>query len=410
MTGFDLAHIRAQFPALNQMVDGKAPIFLDGPGGTQVPKSVTQAMSDYLNHTNSNLLNSPFFAVQKTHEILAKARQKASTFVNAPRADDIIFGQSMSAVTAHLSHSIAREWKVGDEIIVSALDHFSNVSFWQMAAEDKGVTCHITRVDTESCTLDIDHLESLLSDKTKLVAFTLASNVSGSRVDASRIIKAAQAVGALTYVDSVHAAPHFLPDVQALDCDFLSCSAYKFGGPHLGFVYGKQKHFESLTPYKVEPAPTASPECWETGTKSFEALAGLSAIIDYMASFYPDLPLRAALTNFYADMATHEQALSKAFLERAAQISGFKTYGLTDLAKLDQRSSTFAFTLDGHSPQEVSDHLAHANISTGAGNFYAKGLIEALGLADKGGIGRAGFVHYNIMDELEYFFEVIEQL
>ncbi|MDG1287177.1 MAG: cysteine desulfurase-like protein [Rickettsiales bacterium] len=410
MAHFNLDKIRKNFPALNQKINGQVPLFLDGPGGTQVPQSVSDAMADYLLHFNSNLLNSPFFAVQKTHEVLAAARQKSATFVNAPRPEDIIFGASMSTTTAHLSRSIAREWKAGDEIIVSALDHFSNVSFWQMAAEDKGVTCHVARVDTETCTLDIDHLESLLSDKTKLVAFTLASNVSGSRVDAPRIIKAAQAVGALTYVDSVHAAPHFLPDVQALDCDFLACSAYKFSGPHLGFIYGKQSHFESLTPYKVEPAPTASPECWETGTKNFEALAGFSAIIDYMASYHLDLPLRAALEGFYADLAIHERTLSNAFLERASHISGFKIYGITDPTKLDQRSSTFAFTLEGHSPQTVSDHLAHANISTGAGNFYAKGLVEALGLTDKGGITRAGFVHYNTMDELNRFFEVLEEL
>lgn len=410
MTVLNLQKIRAHFPALNQQVDGVTPIFLDGPGGTQVPKAVPEAMVNYLQYSNSNLLNSQFFAVKRTHELVAQARSKAAAFVNAPRADDIIFGQSMSAITAHLSRSISREWNAGDEIIITALEHYSNASFWQRAAVDRGITCHIVKMKPDDCTLDYQHLESLISPKTKFIAFTLASNVTGSRTDAARIIAAAKTVGALTYVDSVHAAPHYLPDVQALGCDFLACSAYKFYGPHLGFVFGKQEHFERLVPYKVEPAPSTSPECWEMGTKSFEALAGLSATIDYMASYHEAPNLRQSLQKFYDELFIYEQSLSQHFLQKAQTVTGMKIYGITDISKLDARTPTFGFTLEGHTPQTISDYLAAANIITGAGNFYAKGVMDSLGLSETGGIVRAGCVHYNTIDEINRLFTVLEEI
>lgn len=406
----DPQKIRAHFPALHQQINRKNPIFLDGPGGTQVPKAVPEAMVNYLQYSNSNLLNSDFFAVKHTHKIVADARAKAAAFVNAPRAEDIIFGQSMSAITSHLSRSISYEWNKGDEIIVTALEHYSNVSFWQRAAQDRGVVCHIAPIKTDDCTLDIEHLERLISPRTKLIAFTLASNVTGSRTDAARIISAAKSVGALTYIDSVHAAPHYLPDVQALDCDFLACSAYKFYGPHLGFVFGKQQHFERLIPYKVEPAPSTSPECWEMGTKSFEALAGLSATIDYMASYAKAADLRQSLTAFYDELFIYEQSLSQHFLARAEEIAGMKIYGITDTSRLDKRTPTFGFTIDGHHPQFISDYLADAGIITGAGNFYAKSVIDTLGLEDTGGIVRAGCVHYNTSGEIDQLFELLEKL
>lgn len=404
-----LSKLRSQFPALNTKVDGEIPIFLDGPGGTQVPKSVVDAMGDYLAHYNSNLFNSPFFAVQKTHEVVRDARQKAAIFVNASEAEEIVFGPTMTALTSHFSRSISREWKPGDEIIVTALDHYSNVSFWQRVAEDEGVICHQIAT-TRGGELDMAHLEALLSEKTKLVAFTLASNVLGSYTDAAKIVQMVKRFGALTYVDSVHAAAHRLPDVQALDCDFLCCSAYKFCGPHLGFLYGKREHLERLRPYKVEPAPTAIPECWEMGTKSFEALAGFCAVIDYMALFHERASLRESLQAFYDFVQEYEASLAMAFLDYSQHIERLQLYGITDVARISDRTSTFAFNLEGHAPQLVSDHLAHHQIATGAGHFYAKGVVDTLGLAESGGFVRAGFVHYNTMEELERFFEVLRKL
>lgn len=404
---FNLEKIRAVYPALHQTRESSYPVFLDGPGGMQVPQVVGDAMVDYLLHSNSNLLNSPFFAVQNTHQLVADARQKAAAFVNADSPNSMVFGQSMSAITAHFSRSLARKWQTGDEIIVTALDHYSNVSFWQMAAADAGITCHQARVESSTATLDVEHMLSLINENTKLIAFTLASNVSGSRIDPAPIIAAAKKVGSLTYVDSVHAAPHFLPDVQAVDCDFLACSAYKFGGPHLGFLYGREALLNRLTPYKVEPAPSTAPESWETGTKSFEALAGFCALIDFMAAHSPGKNLRQSLENYYAALHEHETSLTTYFLEQAATIDGLKIYGHQTP---QNRTATFAFTLADKASLEVSTALAKANISTGSGHFYAKGLIEALNLAEQGGVLRAGCVAYTTKEELNRMFEVLKTL
>lgn len=410
MSDFSPQSVRPLFPALHQEVNGSQPVFLDGPGGTQVPETVPAAMRDYLGLSNSNLLNSSFFAVEKTHGVVREARRKAADFVNAAEPETIVFGANMSTITAHLSRSLSLEWEEGDEIIVTALDHFSNVSFWQLAARDRGAVCHILPIHSEECTPDYEALERLISPRTKLVAFTLASNICGSLTDPQRIIRMARDVGALTFVDSVHYAPHFLPDVQALGCDFLACSAYKFFGPHLGFVCGQREHLERLMPYKVAPASDQIPDRWETGTKNFEALAGFNAAIDYLGSFYKNRPLRDCLKSFYEDFGRYEQAWSKRFLERSKQVKGMKIYGITDADKVHLRTSTFAFTVEGSTPQQVSDHLAAHNIITGAGDFYAAGVTEALALSDRGGIVRAGCVHYNTMTEMDRFFEALDRL
>ncbi len=399
-------NVRPQFPALNREVNGSLPVFFDGPGGTQVPQCVLDAMVDYFGHYNSNLLDSPFFAVEKTHEVLAEARQKAAIFVNG-QPDEIVFGATITSLTSQISRSIARDWQEGDEIIVTNLDHFANVSFWEMAAADKGVKAHRVHIDRETFNLDYDHLESLISPKTKLVAFTYASNICGSQVDAMRVIRAAKSVGALTYVDAVHGAVHFLPDVQALNCDFLACSSYKFFGPHLGILWGRKNLWDDMTAYKVEAASNISPEKWETGTKSFEALAGFNAAIDYLSSHQEINGLRDKIEVNYEHMFAYEQEWSAAFIERCKGLKHIKIYGALDPA---MRSPTFALRIDGHHPLHVSHHLAHHNISAGAGNFYAKGFTETFGLEDKGGLLRVGCVHYNTVEEMDRLFEALEDL
>ncbi|HAG38905.1 MAG TPA: cysteine desulfurase-like protein, partial [Pseudoalteromonas sp.] len=279
----NIAQLREQFPALIQTVDGKSPIFLDGPGGSQVPQSVLNAMTAYLGHYNSNL-GGAFFSSDKTVELMANARQAAADLLNAPSAQNIVFGPNMTSLTFSFSRAISRIWQAGDEIIVTNADHFSNVSSWQQAAQDKGAKVQTALINEADCSLDMAQFESLLNSNTKLVAVTYASNTTGSINDIKRIIELAHAVGALVYVDAVHYAPHELVDVQALDCDFLACSAYKFFGPHLGMVYGKTQHLEGFTPYKVEPAKDVAPGRWETGTQSFEALAGFIAAVDYIAA------------------------------------------------------------------------------------------------------------------------------
>ncbi|WP_406663283.1 cysteine desulfurase-like protein [Gallaecimonas sp. GXIMD1310] len=401
--------LRAQFPALNQDLHGRAPVFLDGPGGAQVPESVLAAMTGYLGRYNANL-GGAYFSSHKTMAVMADARQAAADLLNAQSPEQIIFGPNMTTLTFALSRAISRDWQAGDEVIVTGLDHYSNVSSWQQAAADKGVTVHQIPVKTADCTLDYDALLAKLGPKTRLVALTHASNTTGSIVDVKKIVAAAHQAGALVWVDAVHYTPHELVDVQALDCDFLACSAYKFFGPHLGMVYGKRALLEALQPYKVEPASNQIPNKFETGTQSFEALAGLIATVDYLAAIAgaeASLPRRQRLQQSYLAIKEHEMALSRHFLARAAQFDGLTLYGISEPARLAERTPTFAFTLQGVANRQISEAMAAEGICLGDGNFYALGLMQQLGVD---GIVRAGCMHYTTVAELDRFFDVLQSL
>lgn len=407
MKPFDPSEVRHLFPSLNQAVNGGKPIFFDGPGGTQVPETVLKAMNSYFLTGSSNLILSDFFSVKNVKDIVRTAREKGAAFFNASPGE-IIFGANATTLTAHLSRSISREWNPGDEIILTDSDHSANVSFWKMAAEDRGVKWHAVRLKPEDCTLDYAHYESLLSKKTKFVAFTMASNVSGSVTDAARMVKGAKSVGAMTYADAVHYAPHFLPDVRKLGCDFMSTSPYKFFGPHIGMLYGRREVLEKLRPYKVEPISADPPECWETGTQNFEAQVGFCAAIDYMASLGEGDSLRKRLETSYDRVGMYEKEWGRRFLERAKTFKGLKVWGIIDPVRLQDRTATFVLTIEGKAPQAVSDHLARNNISTGAGSFYGVGVTKTLGLLDKGGVVRVGCVHYNTFEEMDRLFEVLQ--
>ena len=408
----NLTQLRRQFPALMQQVAGQSPIFLDGPGGSQVPQSVLSAMSAYLGYFNSNL-GGAFFSSDKTVELMANARQAAADLLNAPSKEQIVFGANMTSLTFSFSRAISRDWTAGDEIIVTNADHYSNVSSWQQAAEDKGATVKTALINEADCSLDMAHFESLLSSKTKLVAVTYASNTTGSINDIKRIVELAHAVGALVYVDAVHYAPHELVDVQALDCDFLACSAYKFFGPHLGIVYGKREHLEGFTPYKVEPAKDVAPGRWETGTQSFEALAGLIAAVDYIAAISElddSHSRREKLAAAFAITKQHEMALSKHFLTRLADYPSIKLFGINDLERVANRTPTFALTFEGVEPRVVSEFLGKQHICVWDGNFYAQGLCKQLGVLETGGVVRIGCMHYNTIEELDKVFDLFDQL
>ncbi len=333
MQPLDIAVLRGQFPALNQLVDGKTPIFFDGPGGAQVPHSVLAAMTDYLGRFNANL-GGPFFSARATEQQAQRAREAVATLLGADRAEEIVFGANFTTLTFAVSRALSREWQAGDEIIVSGLDHYSNVSSWQQAAADRGVVVHQVRVDVANGGLDYGHLLSLLGPKTRLVAVTAASNTTGTLVDIPRIADAVHGVGALLYVDAVHFAPHERIDVQAWDCDFLGCSAYKFFGPHLGILYGKHRHLDHFTPYKVEPAKNVAPGKWETGTPSWEALAGVEATIGYLASLSgldaAEHDLEARLDLAFARSHAHEQQLSAHLLAKLAERPWFTLHGIND--------------------------------------------------------------------------------
>lgn len=400
---------RAQFTALSQTWQDKPIVFLDGPGGSQVPQTVLDQMVAYLGHYNSNL-GGHYFSSQKTVDLMLQARESVKALLNAESAGNIVFGANMTSLTFQLSRAISRDWLPGDEVIVTALDHYSNVSSWEQAAADKGTTLHQIPVREQDCTLDIDRLCELLSEKTKLVAVTYASNTTGSIVDIKRIVEAAHQVGAMVYVDAVHYAPHHLIDVQSLGCDFLLCSAYKFFGPHVGIAYIAPQWLQTLKPYKVEPATNQGPGRFETGTQSFEGLAGVVAAIEYLAQWGSKAaPLRQRLEESFAQYVRHEESLSCYFLSRLEQFDGASLHGISQ-PDSQKRTPTFAVTFKGLSPELVAKTLGENNICVWNGHFYALGLIRQLGLEDKGGVVRIGLMHYNTTEEIDRLFDVLETL
>lgn len=401
--------VRAQFSALQQTHNDLPVMFLDGPGGSQVPQSVLESMTDYLGHFNSNL-GGHYFSSQHTTSLMLQAREHAAALLNAESSDNIVFGANMTSLTFQLSRAISRSWEMGDEVIVTSLDHYSNVSSWQQAADDKGVTVHQARVIESDCTLDIEHLVSLINANTKLVALTYASNTTGSIVDVKRVIDAAHEVGAMVYVDAVHYAPHHLVDVQNLGCDFLACSAYKFFGPHVGIAYIAPKWLQTLQPYKVEPATNLGPGRFETGTQSFEGLAGVISAVKYLAQWGKEgESLRARLVDSFQQFNNHESAISERFLKRLDDLDGVKLWGRED-ADSELRTPTFALTFDNHSPGEIAKKLGERNICVWNGHFYALGLVRQLNLEESGGVVRIGFMHYNTLEEVDIFFEELKRI
>ncbi|CAH1528637.1 Cysteine desulfurase [Vibrio harveyi] len=406
---FNLNQIREQFPALAQYHNDRPVTFFDGPGGSQVPQSVLDSMVSYLGHFNSNL-GGHYFSSQATVDVMQSARESAQALLNAPSSGNIVFGANMTSLTFQLSRAISRDWKEGDEIIVSALDHYSNVSSWQQAAEDKGVIVHQVRINEHDCTLDLEHLQSLLSEKTRLVAVTYASNTTGSIVDIHQVVELAHRIGAQVYVDAVHYAPHHLVDVQAIGCDFLACSAYKFFGPHVGIAYIADQWLHSIKPYKVEPATNIGPGRFETGTQSFEGLAGVTAAIEYLAQFGDEgASLRQRLEQSYALYNQHEQQLSAHFLQRLSALDGVNLFGINDESS-QLRTPTFALTFDKYAPEFIAKTLGEHNICVWNGHFYALGLVRQLGLEESGGVVRIGCMHYNTTAETDMLFDVLESI
>ncbi|CAI0960237.1 Probable cysteine desulfurase [Serratia liquefaciens] len=397
---------RAQFSALTQHYNDQPVIFFDGPGGSQVSRGVLEKMTDYLGKYNANL-GGHYFSSHVTGEVMNNARESVRALLNAPTPDNIIFGMNMTSLTFHLSRIISRHWQAGDEIIVTELDHYANVSSWQQAANDKQVTVHQIPLQQADCSLDVARLCEQITAKTRLVAVTYASNVTGSIVDIKTITEAAHRVGAQVYVDAVHYAPHNLIDVQALGCDFLVCSAYKFFGPHIGMAYIAPQWLQRLQPYKVEPATDVGPGRFETGTQSFEGLTGVTAAVDYLAQWgTPGASLRQRLQESFADYHRHEENLCRYFLQRLQQIDDVQLYG-SPQADCQRRTPTFALTFKRHAPEQVARRLGRHNICVGSGHFYAQGLIQRLNLQDSGGVLRIGMMHYNTLQEIDTLFELL---
>jgi len=402
----DIAATRAQFPALRREVGDHQASYLDGPGGSQVPISVIQAMDRVLSDGVSNL--TPLFAAGRAAiRATNQARRAVADLLGAASPDAIVFGQNMTSLTFAFSRAIARTWSAGDHIIVTALDHDANRTPWVLAAEDRGVQVTEVPFDTETFTLDPQSVADAITPRTRLVAVTYASNALGTLVDVSAITTAAHAAGALVYVDAVHYAPHGLIDVGAIGCDFLAVSAYKFFGPHTGMVYGRPELLESLDAYKVRPSPASGPAKWETGTQSFESLAGVSAAVDYLSSLGEGETRRVKLAAGYAAIGEHERMLGARFLDGVSAIDRIQLYGISTM---DGRVPTFTIDVAGMSARDVAAHLGKQGIFVWDGHYYAVGVMESLGLFGSGGLVRIGFLHYTSVDEVDRLLEALSTL
>lgn len=414
--GLDVAAVRDHFPALGRTTDGVPVAFLDGPGGTQVPRECIAAITAYLERSNANH-GGAFTTSVETDALLAEVHAAGADFVGAHDPDEIAFGPNMTTLTFAVSRALGRDLGTGDEVVVTRLDHDANVAPWLAVAEDRGAAVRWLELAEDRATLDLDRLDDVLSPRTKVVAIGLASNALGTVTDVGRAIEAAHVVGAVAYVDAVHGAPHLPIDVAALQADLLVTSPYKFFAPHLGMLYGRRDLLERLTAYRVRPAGGALPGKWEVGTQNHEALAGLLGTFGYLEALgaaYGEAgdrsDRRGRLRAAMAAIHTRERDLSLAALERLGGINGLRLYGLGDPERVAERVPTFSFTLAGHHPRAVAEHLASRGISAWDGDFYAYELIRALGLEDGGGLLRVGFVHYNTVDELDRLGDALHEL
>jgi cysteine desulfurase family protein (TIGR01976 family) len=441
-TTLDLTHIRAQFPALSQTVNGHPAAFLDGPGGTQVPQRVIDAISNYLARNNANTCGA-YATSRNTDAMLADARAAMADFLHCG-ADEVVFGPNMTTLTYMMSRAIARgidgrDLGPGDEILVTRLDHDANVSPW-LALEEKGVTIRWAEIHEENCTLDLADLASKINDRTKLVAVGYASNAVGTINPVKAIIRLAHAAGALAYIDAVHYAPHGLIDVAALDCDFLVSSTYKFFGPHMGVLFGKREHLQRLRPYKVRPLVDTIPNRWEWGTLNHECIAGITACVDYLA----DLGLkgveattgrvgtdafvrsssearpvttsarRTAIVAAYEAIHHYEHGLMQRLITGLNEIRGIKIYGITNPARFQERCPTLAVRVMSQTPEQtplaLATKLGEQGFFTWDGNYYALNLTERLNVESSGGFLRIGLVHYNTAEEVDRLLAALREI
>lgn len=387
--------IRSQFPALERIHNGFPVAYFDGPGGTQVPRSVVEAMTDYLFNHNANT-HWAYPTSNETDAIIEDSRQAMADFLNCS-ADEVAFGQNMSSLTFHLGRALGREFSSGDEIIVTELDHHANVDTWRALEKDRGVTIRVVPMDIESGTLEFGELEILLNPKTKLLAIGAASNAIGTISDVKKACALAKANGTLSFVDAVHYAAHNSIDVKDFDCDFLACSAYKFYGPHIGILYGRKELLEKTDFPKLKPAPENSPDRVETGTQSHESIAGAAAAVNFLASLSEGNSRREKLLNTYREIHSRKMKLFKVMWEGLSGINGVRLYGQPPTGK---RTPTLGFTVKKINSEEVSKKLVERGIFTSNGDFYAMTVIEKLGLADEG-LVRIGCACYTTEEEIE---------
>ena len=396
--------IRQSFPALARRHAGQPVAYFDGPGGTQVPQRVIDAVADYLAHHNANT-HWAYPTSEETDAIIAAARGFLADFLNAD-PDEVAFGANMTTLTFHLARALGRRWGPGDEIVITELDHHANVGPWQAVARERGVTLKVVPFRPETGELDWEALGRALGPKTRLLAIGAASNALGTITDVAKAREIARGVGALVFVDAVHFAPHRLVDVRALGCDFLACSTYKFYGPHVGVLYGRRDRMKSLDLPKLEPAPETVPERLETGTLNHEGIAGAGAAVEWLASLAEGGTRRERLARLYAAQHEREVALFARLWEGLGLIKGVTRYGPPPARP---RTGTVALSIAGVPSHDAAVALATGGVFASNGDFYATTVVERLGFAREG-LLRIGLSIYSTASEVERVLAGIERI
>ena len=402
---FDVQAVREQFPALARTYNGRGVVYFDGPGGSQVARQSIDAMAGYMERGGANL-HGVFPTSTETEEILARTRETAAEFLGA-EPDEIAFGANMTTLTFAISRALAREWDETSEIVVTELDHRANVDPWVIAAREKGAKVRWVRVDPETLALVAEDLGQAINDRTKLVAVGLASNAVGTVNDVAAIAEMAHEVDAIVAVDAVHAAPHIPVDRDAINADIITCSAYKFFGPHVGVTAIGRELFERLNVYRLDPAPHHIPDKLETGTQNHEGIAGAKGAIDFIASLGEGSSRREKLANAMQTIEEYEAGLAETFRTALRDLPGVKLYAAPDGIR---KTPTIAFRVEGFSTEEVCTRMLEDGFFVAAGDFYASTVAERLGIKDSGGFVRAGLAPYNTQEEVERFITTLERV
>jgi cysteine desulfurase family protein (TIGR01976 family) len=402
---FDVEAVREQFPALGRTQNGHGVVYFDGPGGSQVARQAIEAITGYMERGGANL-HGVFPTSTETEEILADTRAAAADFLGAT-PDEVAFGANMTTLTFEISRALACGWDRDSEIVVTELDHRANVDPWLIAAEEQGARVRWVGVDPETLTLDENDLEHKINERTKLVAIGLASNAVGTVNDVAAVAERARSAGALVAVDAVHAAPHLPVDRDAIGADIITCSAYKFFGPHVGVTAIRRELFEKMDVYRLDPAPDYLPDKLETGTQNHEGIAGLKGALNFISSLGEGTSQREKLTSAMKAIEEHEAPLAETFRTALREIPSVKLYAAPDSVR---KTPTIAFRVEGHTPEEICLRMLEHGFFIAAGDFYASTLAEKLGIGDSRGFIRAGLAPYNTEDEVEWFVEVLERI
>lgn len=396
----NISRIRSQFPALAVEDDGRRRIYLDNPGGTQVAQRVIDRTVSYLTRTNANG-GGAFVTSVESDALLDEAHAAMADLLGAASPNEIVFGQNMTSLTFHMSRTLGQSFKPGQEIIVTRMDHDANISPWLLLARDLGLTIRWLPFDTDTFRYDLDVFSELLSENTALVAINYASNALGTINPVGPMCAMARRVGALSYVDAVQYVPHGPTDVQALGCDFLACSAYKFFGPHQGILYGRESLLAELPPYKVRPADEALPIRHESGTLSHEGMAGTLGAVEYFESLGTGDTRRERLVSAMTELAEYEQNLCRRLIRGLSALDGVTIFGITADDEMHERVPTVIVDLEGVSARQAAEALAAKNIFVWDGDYYAMEVINALGFREQGGLLRIGLSHYNTAAEVD---------